>query len=78
VTEINYHTTYGNLDAVYVHTLEAITWCNERGARLLGYDEPAQLIGKSPFEFATDEHYFARATLWTSIPSMKSGTPSLM
>ena len=57
--EINYEKTYGTLnDAVYVHTLEEITWCNEKGARLLGYDDPEQLKGKNPFDFATDEHYF--------------------
>ena len=57
--EINYDKTYGALnDAVYVHTLEEIMWCNEKGARLLGYDTPEQLKGKNPFDFATDEHYF--------------------
>ena len=58
MTNKKYNKTYGSLsDAVYIHTLDKIKWCNRSGARLLGYDDPEEIIGKSPFEFATDENY---------------------
>jgi len=58
LTKKEYDKTYGSLsDAVYIHTLDKIKWCNRSGARLLGYDKPEEIIGKSPFEFATDENY---------------------
>lgn len=37
MAKIDYDKTYGNLnDAVFVHTLNKIKWCNHKGARLLG------------------------------------------
>ncbi len=58
MTKKEYDKTYGShSDAVYVHTLDNIKWCNQRGARLLGYDDPKEIIGRSPFEFATDQQY---------------------
>ena len=58
MTKKVYDKMYGShSDAVYVHTLDKIKWCNQKGARLLGYDNPKEVIGRSPFEFATDQQY---------------------